>query len=80
MDIELRWLERCIEVPPTYNLGYPPKHPTERVLQYRTRIMTMGLGYQQAGAAGSGNNTLVAYERPMGWTWSEWTDIPVVTA
>jgi hypothetical protein len=78
MDVEFRWLERRRT---TGFKDHEGKWDTvtgymaDRVLQFRTRIMTMGNGYRQAGA-GDGN-TFVAYERPMGWTWGEWQDVPV---
>jgi hypothetical protein len=66
MDFEMRWLER----------KPIPVGEAARVLQYRYRIMTMGNGYRQVGA-GDGNTYVTSYERPMGWTWSEWQDVPV---
>lgn len=77
-DIELRWLEtrrplgsQDAEGNWIEQYGYA----IERVLQCRTRLLNMGNGYQKVGA-GDGN-TFVAYERPMGWSWSEWQDVPI---
>lgn len=69
MDIELRWHQR----PAMNEKG---DNYFERVLQYRSRVMNMGNGYRQVGA-GDGNTYVAEYQRPMGWTWSEWTDVPV---
>lgn len=78
--IELRWLVReapvhCI----TYDtfLGTAKDHgptgemTTERVLQFRTQIMQIGYGYTT-----DGNGAVQRYERPMGFGWSEWQDVP----
>ena len=72
--IELRWLEREEPVP---HKDYPNVMHTVRVLQSRTQVMQIGSGYRQVGA-GDGNTYVSEYQRPMGFTWTAWQDVPIV--
>ena len=67
--MELRFVERT--VPLTINGDNIAER--RRILQYRTQVMQMGMGYH-SGPSG----IIHEYERPQGWTWTEWQDVPVV--
>ena len=70
--IELRWM--------TYaDTKLKDEHGEEHVaigvgptLQFRTHVLHMGSGYQQI------NGIIHKQERPMGYGWSEWQDVPHV--
>lgn len=65
---ELRWLTRKIDYT-GISQGHAPDEET--VLQFRTQVLNIGYGY--GGAAHGG---IHQYERPMGWSWTEWKDVP----
>lgn len=80
---EFRWLERKV---PTHRIEFntftgeaTDLGPTgdmhwETVLQFREKVMQMG---RVPVGAGDGN-TYVMHEKPMGWQWTEWKDVPTV--
>ena len=72
--MEFRWFPVGVwDGRPHVKLGDEGAH----VLQFRTQVLRMGNGYQQVGA-GDGNTYVVhEYQRPMGYEWSDWQDVPI---
>lgn len=60
--IELRWAHQ--------HRGYIEK---ERVLQFRTQVLQIGNGYTTGK-----DGVLHEYQRPQGYVWTEWQDVPEV--
>lgn len=74
--IELRWLERVTA--PGYvkcenGMGVAIGPNTERVLQCRTQIMKMTTSLRRIS-----DHHYEEVEKPCGWEWSDWQDVPVV--
>lgn len=71
MTFELRWLRE-----PLYTIEDGERVVDVKLrLQYRTQVMQMGFGYS-TGPSG----IIHQYERPQGWTWTEWQDVPTADA
>lgn len=70
--IELRWkIDPLVKCDPADNGIYDVR----RTLQFRTQAMQMGFGYTAHPEGG-----LHQYQRPMGWKWTEWQDVPEFAA
>lgn len=64
--MELRWVTR--DVPITVNGDNCLQRV--RVLQFRTQVMHLGYGYSER------DGIIHQHERPQGWSWTEWQDVP----
>ena len=69
--IELRWLEYESHSNPETGEHFSTPS-TYRKLQSRTQVLQIGNGYT------SKDGVIHEYQRPQGYVWSEWQDVPTV--